>query len=286
MKICNTGESIRDQVKAWKANGKSVAFVPTMGNLHPGHISLVKQASSQADKVVVSIFVNPMQFNEASDFDAYPRTFEQDRLQLKENGVDAVFLPSVDEIYPEGQENTTKVTVPVLSDVLEGEHRPGHFEGVATVVNKLLNLVPADVALFGEKDFQQLMLIRRMVTDLNLDIRIISVPTMRETDGLAMSSRNGRLNLEQRQQAPVLYKVLKDVADRIQKGETGYSALESSAMAELAEQGFQAEYVAIRSRYDLSEPNEGEEKLVVLAAARLGATRLIDNIPIDANLNH
>ena len=285
MKIYNTGSAIRGQVNAWKQESQSVGFVPTMGNLHQGHEMLLKRAVEQADKVVASIFVNPMQFNNARDYDTYPRTIDEDILILEQLGVATLFLPDADEMYPQGQQQTTRVVVPGLSDVLEGEHRPGHFTGVTTVVNKLFNLVPADITFFGEKDYQQLMLIQRMVRELNMAIQVKAVPTVREADGLAMSSRNSRLTAEQRQQAPLLYEVLKSTADQLLQGETGYSELESSAMSALNEHGFQAEYVAIRHANDLSLPDEGCQQWAILAAARLGEVRLIDNALIDASLN-
>jgi len=278
MNILNNIQSIREQVKNWKTEGLSIAFVPTMGNLHAGHLQLVEQAKQKADRVVASIFVNPMQFNEADDFSAYPRTFEQDVKQLEEASADALFLPTEDELYPVEQVTTTKVMVPGLSDILEGECRPGHFTGVATVVCKLFNIVQPDIAFFGEKDFQQLMLIRRMVTELNSPVMIGAVATQREADGLAMSSRNNRLDKEQRAQAPQIYQVLTDIRDALQAGNKGYSQLEQDAAARLNAGGFKTEYVAIRRSSDLAVPMMGDSDLVVLLAARLGDIRLIDNI--------
>ncbi len=280
MQICTSIDLIRQQVSDWKAQQATVAFVPTMGNLHAGHMELVKQARNSADHVVVSIFVNPLQFNEAADFELYPRTLENDVNQLQAEGVDALFAPEAAEIYPQGQLSATKVLVPGLGDILEGEHRPGHFTGVTTVVNKLFNLVQPDLAIFGEKDYQQLMLIRRMVSDLNMPVQIISVATCREADGLAMSSRNSRMSAQQRQQAPAIYHALKDIVDRISHGEHDFARLEQSAMAELGQQGFDAEYIAIRRTYDLMIPADQDQSLVVLAAARLGNIRLIDNMTV------
>ena len=285
MNILNNIQSIREQVKNWKTEGLSIAFVPTMGNLHAGHLQLVEQAKQKADRVVASIFVNPMQFNEADDFSAYPRTFEQDVKQLEEASADALFLPAEDELYPVEQVTTTKVMVPGLSDILEGECRPGHFTGVATVVCKLFNIVQPDIAFFGEKDFQQLMLIRRMVTELNSPVMIEAVATQREADGLAMSSRNNRLDKRQRSQAPQIYQVLTDIRDALQAGNKGYSRLEQDAAARLNASGFKTEYVSIRRSFDLAIPVVDDHDLVVLLAARLGDIRLIDNISLNLNLD-
>lgn len=280
MHICSSIDSIRQQVSEWKSQQAIVAFVPTMGNLHAGHLELVKQARNSADHVVVSIFVNPLQFNETADFELYPRTLDDDVAQLQVAGVDALFTPEAGEIYPQGQSFATKVWVPGLGDILEGEHRPGHFTGVTTVVNKLFNLVQPDLAIFGEKDYQQLMLVRRMVSDLNMPVQIVSVATRREEDGLAMSSRNSRLSTQQRQQAPAIYHALNDIVNRIRQGESDFASLEQSAMAELTQQGFDAEYLAIRRTSDLAMPTDQDQSLVVLAAARLGNTRLIDNMTV------
>ena len=283
MNVFNDIQSVRDQVNNWKQAGLSVAFVPTMGNLHAGHLHLVAQAKKKADRVVVSIFVNPMQFNEADDFSAYPRTFEGDLELLKEVSADAVFSPSNDELYPIDQEATTKVIVPGLSDVLEGECRPGHFTGVATVVCKLFNIVQPDISCFGEKDFQQLMLIRRMVSELNIPVQIEAIATQREADGLAMSSRNNRLDNQQREKAPQVFQVLTEVADSLKAGNRDYLALEQNATATLDGRGFKAEYVAIRRSFDLTLPSIDDCDLVVLVAARLGDIRLIDNISLSLN---
>jgi len=258
-----------------------VAFVPTMGNLHDGHLVLVKRARQLADRVVVSIFVNPLQFNEPSDFVAYPRSFEQDGSKLESVKTDLLFSPVSDEIYPWGQERSTKVTVPGLSDMLEGECRPGHFTGVATVVNKLFNIVQPDVACFGEKDFQQLMLIRRMVNELDMPVMVESVATVREPDGLAMSSRNNRLNEQQRGVAKVLYQGLCSVKQGLEQGRKDYSLLESEAAELLQQQALLVEYVTIRRSYDLELPLEADKELVILVAARLGEVRLIDNITVN-----
>lgn len=280
MNIFNDIQSIRQQVVDWKSQAASVAFVPTMGNLHDGHIRLVKLAKQKADHVVVSIFVNPLQFNESSDFANYPRSFTEDITKLESVAVDAVFVPSDSELYPVNQSETTKVIVPGLSDILEGECRPGHFTGVTTVVCKLFNIVQPDLACFGEKDFQQLMLIRHMVDELNMPIVIEAVSTCRENDGLAMSSRNNRLDQSQRALAPELYRVLSSVVDLLKQGNSDYGQLEHNAKNTLNASGFNTEYVTIRCASDLGVPEQGETELVVLAAARLGDIRLIDNIPV------
>ncbi|MCW8853463.1 MAG: pantoate--beta-alanine ligase [Gammaproteobacteria bacterium] len=283
MNVFKDIQSVRDQVASWKQAGLSIAFVPTMGNLHAGHLQLVAQAKQKADRVVVSIFVNPMQFNEVDDFSAYPRTFEGDVELLKEVSADALFAPSNDELYPTEQDLTTKVIVPGLSDVLEGEYRPGHFTGVATVVCKLFNIVQPDISCFGEKDFQQLMLIRRMVAELNSPVQIEAIATQREIDGLAMSSRNNRLDNQQREKAPQVFQVLTEIADLLKTGNKDYLALEQNATATLDSRGFKAEYVAIRRSSDLAMPSIEDRHLVVLVAARLGDIRLIDNISLSLN---
>ena len=283
MNIINDIQSIRQQIKRWKADGLSVGFVPTMGNLHAGHLQLVEQAKHKADRVVVSIFVNPMQFNEVSDFSAYPRTLEQDVALLKEMSVDVLFLPVDDELYPVDQAATTKVIVPGLGDILEGECRPGHFTGVTTIVCKLFNIVQPDIACFGEKDFQQLMLIRRMVVELNSPVKIEAIATRREADGLAMSSRNNRLDNEQRAIAPQIYQVLTGISKALKAGNKDYSQLEQDAITTLDAMGFKTEYVTIRRSIDLAMPMTDDSNLVVLLAARLGDIRLIDNVSLGLN---
>lgn len=280
MLICSDLASLRKNIFNWKKNNQRVAFVPTMGNLHAGHLQLVHAARKQAQRVVVSIFVNPLQFNEAADFAAYPRTLDADAHLLREAQADLLFAPTVDVMYPHGQVANTKVMVPGLGDVLEGECRPGHFTGVSTVVAKLFNMVQPDVALFGEKDFQQLMLIRRMVADLDMPILIESLTTVREADGLAMSSRNSRLSAGERQVAPVIYQTLCRLRDQLLRGERPFALLEQQAVAGLNSAGFRAEYVAVRRAADLQSPAAGDTQLVVLLAAHLGKTRLIDNLPV------
>lgn len=275
-------------LKTWRRNDQSIAFVPTMGNLHAGHMKLLEHARAFSDRVVASIFVNPLQFGRGEDFDKYPRTLEEDRQRLSEAGVDLLFAPSVEDLYPRGLPNpksknlpvTTQVNVPGLSTILCGAVRPGHFEGVATVVAKLFNLVQPDVAVFGRKDYQQWVLIQRMVEDLNIPVRIVAVDTVREADGLAMSSRNQYLSAKQRIIAPQLFKVLSSVAEAVRQGNTGYANLQSEAMVQLEQAGFQPEYVEVRHADDLSVAKPGQRGLVALAAARLGATRLIDNLEI------
>lgn len=275
----NQLSELRAQVESWRRGG-NVAFVPTMGNLHAGHLSLVKAAHKIADRVVVSIFVNPMQFGEGEDFESYPRTLENDSAMLRSEGTDLLFAPPVEVMYPKPQSEQTRVEVPNLSDLLCGAHRPGHFVGVATVVCKLLNMVQSDIALFGKKDFQQLMVIRRMVEDLAMPVRIVGVETMRETDGLAMSSRNGYLTDQERATAPVLYRVLSGLAQKLRAGDDDYAGLQAQAARELDDNGFRPDYIAIRRAEDLLEPRAGEADLVILAAANLGGARLIDNIEV------
>ena len=269
---------LRSTIGAWRQAGERVAFVPTMGNLHAGHLDLIAAARQLAPRCVVSIFVNPLQFGVGEDFDAYPRTLQADQQKLAQAGVDLLFAPAVKTIYPTGAAQQTRVEVPGISDILCGASRPGHFVGVATVVCKLFNMVQADLAVFGEKDFQQLMVIRRMVADLAIPIEIVGKATVREADGLAMSSRNGYLSAEQRRTAPQLYRTLQETVARLQQGERDYARLESEAKRALQTAGFRPDYYAIRSALDLESPGDGEIPLVVLAAAYLGTTRLIDNL--------
>jgi pantoate--beta-alanine ligase len=271
-------EQLRDEIARQKQLGKRIAFVPTMGNLHQGHLELVRVALSRADFVVASIFVNPMQFAAGEDFEQYPRTEQADAGKLKACGCDLLFLPSVETMYPKPLQQQTRVEVPGLSDILCGASRPGHFVGVATIVTKLFNLVQPDVAVFGEKDFQQLMVIRRMVDELCMPIEIVSVPIVREADGLAMSSRNGYLEAEQRKLAPELNRIMQRLVERMRDGETDYAALEKTAAQQIVEAGFKSDYLVIRRVADLEEPRGDADEKVILAAAYLGNTRLIDNI--------
>ena len=264
---------------SWQQAGLKIAFVPTMGDLHAGHLSLVEKAMQVAERVVVSIFVNPLQFNDNSDFEAYPRTLDADMQQLDNYRVDTLFTPNENELYPQGRDFITGVDVPELSTILEGSSRPGHFRGVTTVVAKLFNCVQPQVAVFGEKDFQQLLVIQRMVADLNFPIEIIGIPTRREEDGLAMSSRNSRFSAEERQKAPALYRALRTLRDKILAGEGDFAQLESQAMEQIAAEGMTPEYISVRSAKDLGAPQTSAD-LVIVAAACLGQTRLIDNIRI------
>ncbi|CAH3346647.1 Pantothenate synthetase, partial [Escherichia coli] len=275
--IIETLPLLRQQIRRLRMEGKRVALVPTMGNLHDGHMKLVDEAKARADVVVVSIFVNPMQFDRPEDLARYPRTLQEDCEKLNKRKVDLVFAPSVKEIYPNGTETHTYVDVPGLSTMLEGASRPGHFRGVSTIVSKLFNLVQPDIACFGEKDFQQLALIRKMVADMGFDIEIIGVPIMRAKDGLALSSRNGYLTAEQRKIAPGLYKVLSSIADKLQAGERDLDEIIAIAGQELNEKGFRADDIQIRDADTLLEVSENSKRAVILVAAWLGDARLIDN---------
>lgn len=278
MRVVKTISSLRAEVAVWRARGERIAFVPTLGNLHAGHISLVKEAKRRAPCVVVSIFVNPLQFAGGEDYSSYPRTFEDDSRILEENNTNILFFPDIAEIYPQGTEAATKVEVPELSDILCGAHRPDHFRGVATVVNKLFNIVQPDLALFGEKDYQQLLIIRRMVADLALPIEIIGLPTVREADGLALSSRNQYLTSAERARAPLLYQTLTRAKNRIESGSRDYPAIENDALLSLQQAGFRPDYFSVRCAQDLAPAAPGDTALVILAAARLGQARLIDNV--------
>ncbi|EPC9113115.1 TPA: pantoate--beta-alanine ligase [Escherichia coli] len=277
MLIIETLPLLRQQIRRLRMEGKRVALVPTMGNLHDGHMKLVDEAKARADVVVVSIFVNPMQFDRPEDLARYPRTLQEDCEKLNKRKVDLVFAPSVKEIYPNGTETHTYVDVPGLSTMLEGASRPGHFRGVSTIVSKLFNLVQPDIACFGEKDFQQLALIRKMVADMGFDIEIVGVPIMRAKDGLALSSRNGYLTAEQRKIAPGLYKVLSSIADKLQAGERDLDEIITIAGQELNEKGFRADDIQIRDADTLLEVSENSKRAVILVAAWLGDARLLDN---------
>ncbi|EHH7551654.1 pantoate--beta-alanine ligase [Escherichia coli] len=277
MLIIETLPLLRQQIRRLRMEGKRVALVPTMSNLHDGHMKLVDEAKARADVVVVSIFVNPMQFDRPEDLARYPRTLQEDCEKLNKRKVDLVFAPSVKEIYPNGTETHTYVDVPGLSTMLEGASRPGHFRGVSTIVSKLFNLVQPDIACFGEKDFQQLALIRKMVADMGFDIEIVGVPIMRAKDGLALSSRNGYLTAEQRKIAPGLYKVLSSIADKLQAGERDLDEIIAIAGQELNEKGFRADDIQIRDADTLLEVSETSKRAVILVAAWLGDARLIDN---------
>ncbi len=278
MKTVQDIPELRQQVSQWRAEGKRIGFVPTMGHLHAGHISLVELARSRCERVVVSIFINPLQFNQASDFDAYPKTLPADQQKLEAVGADLLFLPDTEMMYPEGQQNISRVSVPGVTEVLEGGCRPGHFDGVATIVMKLFNLVQPDIAVFGEKDYQQLLLVKKMVADLNLPVEIISAPTEREGDGLAMSSRNSRLSQQQRQQASGLHQVLLEARQQLHEGKMSIAQIEAEAMQALREAGFEPEYVSFRQSGDFQPMSGAGGEGRLLAAAWLGEVRLIDNI--------
>ena len=281
MQLLHEIAPLRAALRAMRLDGAGrVAFVPTMGALHEGHLALVKTARQHADAVVVSIFVNPLQFGVGEDFSRYPRNTARDAALLESVGTDLLFLPTEAMLFPQGQAAQTRVEVPGLSDVLCGAVRPGHFVGVSTIVSKLFNLVQPDVALFGEKDFQQLTILRRMTADLNFNLEIIGHPTEREADGLAMSSRNAYLSAEERARAPMLYTTLKLMAEQLHLGRTDFERLEAEGRASLLASGLVPDYVAIRRVEDLAAPSSATEPLVVLIAARLGQTRLIDNIRV------
>ena len=269
--------SIADLRAALKNRGR-IVFVPTMGNLHAGHISLMEQARAHGDTVVASIFVNRLQFGPNEDFDKYPRTFQADCDKLAAAGVDVLFAPTETDLYPEPQ--TYHVEPPGIQNILDGEFRPGHFRGVATVVTKLFNCVQPQAAVFGKKDYQQLMVIRNMTRQLALPIEIIGGETVRADDGLALSSRNGYLSPKERAEAPRLYRLLNQIRQAILAGDRDFSALENSAVAELTAAGWKTDYVAIRQQADLAPAQAENPPWVVLAASRLGNTRLIDNIEI------
>jgi len=278
MRTVETVRDLREQVRAWQTSEQQIALVPTMGNLHAGHLALVKRARELADKTIVSIFVNPTQFVEGEDFGNYPRTPERDIEHLSELKTDLIFAPSTEEMYPDGENHETIVTVPALDRIFCGEFRPGHFTGVATVVTKLLNMVQPDLAVFGEKDYQQLLVIRSLVNDLCLPVDIVSVGTVREPDGIALSSRNAYLSREERKTAVILYRQLVETAEKIRDGEKDFPALEAAGLERLNTAGFQMDYFNIRDAGDLGPPGDGD--LVVLAAGYLGRARLIDNVII------
>jgi len=283
MIVVNTVGDLKQQIARLRSNKQRIAFVPTMGNLHAGHRVLMEQAHRYADAVAASVYVNPLQFGPAEDFASYPRTPDADRELLRAAGVDILFLPDEDQIYPRGRQAQTIVEVPGLSDILCGAARPGHFRGVTTVVARLFDLVTPDVALFGKKDYQQWLLIRLMVGDLGLPIEIIGIDTVRADDGLALSSRNSYLSAAERRIAPRLYATLRAMADGMAKVSRAIPGLETEACGALEQAGFQPEYVSIRRRGDLASPGDHDRELVILAAAKLGGARLIDNIELDLN---
>ena len=281
MLIIETPPMLRREVRRWRQESKRIALVPTMGNLHEGHLTLVDEAREQADIVVVSVFVNPMQFDRADDLARYPRTLQEDCEKLNRHGVDVVFAPAPADIYPKGLESQTFVEVPVLSYLLEGASRPGHFRGMATIVSKLFNLVQPDIACFGEKDFQQLAIIRKMVADMGYDIDIIGVPTVRAKDGLALSSRNGYLSADERKLAPGLSEVMNSMAARLANGERHIEEIIEAGEAALLEKGFQPDGLAICDADTLQPLTVDSRCAVILMAAWLGKARLIDNQRVD-----
>lgn len=281
MDVVHSAADMRARVCAWRRAGARIGFVPTMGNLHAGHLSLVELARKRADTVVASVFVNPAQFGPNEDFASYPRTLDADRAGLAAHGCDALFAPGVDEMYPFGVAEGVRVDVPKISEVLEGELRPGHFAGVATVVTKLFNLVQPDVAVFGQKDYQQLLVVRRMTMDLRLPIDIIAAPTRRESNGLAMSSRNQYLSSEERERAGVIYRALCAMREQWNAGRP-IAAIESDARAVLEAAGSIPDYATIRRADDLSAPDPSDRcGAIALIAIRMGRARLIDNLLLD-----
>ena len=277
MKIENTIQGVRAALNQARKAGKSIAFVPTMGNLHSGHIALVLNAKRRADFVVSSIFVNPTQFGVNEDFASYPRTLDSDANLLAEAECDILFAPNAEEMYPDGRQQATTVQVAGITEFLCGASRPGHFTGVATVVTKLLNIIQPDMALFGEKDYQQLAVIRRLVTELCIPTNIIAIPTHRADDGLALSSRNGYLSIDEREKAPLIYQTLTQLQSAIVSGQRDYASLAHAASSHLNKCGFKTDYVEIRAA-NLDFATESDSDLVILVAAYLGKTRLIDNL--------
>ena len=278
MQEISTTAALREELSDWRHSGDHIALVPTMGNLHDGHLSLVRLARKHAERVVVSIFVNPTQFAEGEDFEGYPKSLERDRRRLSRLHTDLVFVPDLETIYPFGIDNATSVTVPVLTDDLCGSFRPGHFDGVTSVVSRLFSLVQPDVAVFGQKDYQQQLVICRLTEDLSLPIKIICGPTQREEDGLALSSRNQYLSDSERAIAPNLFATLDGIGKDLESGKRNYEELEDHAVSKLQKLGFEPEYVSIRRAENLGMPDRDTDELVVLAAVILGKARLIDNV--------
>lgn len=270
--------ALRAQLKQWRRAGDHIVFVPTMGNLHQGHLSLFAEAKKHGSKVVVSIFINPMQFDNPDDLESYPQTIEADSEKLRAMETDLLFLPNRQTIYPKELDNQTFVEVPALSDLFCGRSRPGHFRGVTTVVNKLFNLVEPDIAIFGEKDFQQLFIIRHMVTDLCMNVELLSAPTMREANGLAMSSRNGYLSKTQFGQAAVIYQTLTWAKQQIQQGNSDFAAICRIATGQITAAGLKEDYFSVQNADTLADAKPEDQHLVILAAAYLGKARLIDNV--------
>lgn len=283
MEIQSSIDLVRERVHGWRCTGERVAFVPTMGNLHEGHLHLVNVAQSQGGRLVVSIFINALQFGQNEDLSTYPRTIDEDIRKLSTFPVDLLFLPRTEDIYSRPLDETAKVMVPYLSDILCGQTRPGHFAGVTTVVNVLFNIVRPDTAVFGEKDYQQLLIIRRMAADLHHATQIMSAATIRDPDGLALSSRNSYLSTNERRTAGQLYASLSAARDMIVSGNGEFAAIERLMEERLTAAGFRVDYFTVRRARDLGEPMAGDRELVILAAAWLGKTRLIDNIKVALN---
>jgi pantoate--beta-alanine ligase len=272
--------AVREHVHGWRREGLRIAFVPTMGNLHAGHVSLIEAARRHGQRFIASIFVNPMQFGPNEDFAHYPRTPREDERMLAEAGCSLMFTPDVGEIYPNGSERATRVEVPGVSRILEGEFRPGHMEGVSTVVAKLFHIVEPDVAVFGEKDFQQLTVIRRMVADLCMPVEIVGAATVRDADGLAMSSRNQYLTSTQRAVAPKIHQALEAAAARVRAGDADFASIERAGLQALESGGLRPDYFSVRQAHDLSTATPAARELVILTAARIGKARLIDNVQV------
>jgi pantoate--beta-alanine ligase len=281
MKTVHTLDELRAEIRRWKGAGETIALAPTMGNLHDGHLSLLREARRLAKRTVVSIFVNPIQFGKGEDYEKYPSTLAEDQEKLAAEGLDLLFAPDLRQLYPAGMETDTRVTVPEISNILCGQFRPGHFSGVATVVSKLfINTMP-DYALFGEKDYQQLLVIKRMVKDLCFPIEIIGMPIMRETDGLAMSSHNAYLDPVQRGKASLIYQLLKESAAKLAQSPDAILEIEVAALTRLSAAGFRPEYFTARRAADLAPHSPGDKQLILLTAAWLGGARLLDNLRVE-----
>lgn len=280
METVSSLHGLRSVIERWKGSGYAIALVPTMGNLHDGHISLLNHARENADRTVVSIFVNPIQFGQGEDYERYPSTLADDKNKLEKYGLDLLFTPDLDQLYPDGTDIDTRINVPGLSNMLCGETRPNHFSGVATVVAKLLGNVQPDVAFFGEKDYQQLLVIKRMASDLCLPVEIVGLPIVRDPDGLAMSSRNAYLSQDERRRAPEIYRTLKSAAEGLRQGDKSMDEIETAALARLEKAGLRPEYVSIRRTDDLQPPTPEDTRLSILVAAWLGRARLIDNLKV------
>lgn len=279
MDVLESVDALRSKVQKWREAGLTIGFVPTMGNLHAGHLSLVEEARQKSDKVIVSVFVNPLQFGPNEDFDRYPRTFEADKSLLQQYQADAVFCPSVNEMYPHGQTQTLVTAPERMTGILEGEKRPGHFDGVTTVVAKLFNMVQPDIAVFGQKDFQQFAVLQQMVEDLAMPITLIRAPIVRSEVGLALSSRNQYLTESQRLIAPKLFVALQSIEMAIQSGNRNYESLCQSAVQQVISDGFDSvDYIQVLNSVSLEPPGVDDRSLVIVAAAKLGNTRLLDNI--------